>query len=162
VSWGDVARAGDWEQWAGLPEDLDEATLARELRLPPGPARRATATLGSQRVELADAGSVRYWLRGHEVVLVELRAPASAAGPAELLTALGAPEREGAGRFRRADATTTEYVYPQRGLALTVAESFDDPPSFAPEVGQVLLFAPTDLRGFVVDLGGNDRGGPRL
>ena len=102
------------------------------------------------------------WLRGTEVVLVELRGPSSAKPPAELLEALGPPEREGAGRFRRADAMTTEYVYPQRGLAVTVAESYDDPPSFSPEVGQVLLFAPTDLRGFVVDLGGNDRGGPRL
>jgi hypothetical protein len=162
VSWGDVARTGDWEHWQGLPEGLDEAALASELRLPPGPARRATAMLGSQRVEMAESGGVRYWLRGTEVILVELRGPASAASPAELLEALGAPDREGPGRFRRADALTTEYVYAGRGLAITVAESYDDPPSFAPEVGQVLLFAPTDLRGFVVDLGGNDRGGPRL
>ena len=162
MSWGDVARAGDWEQWPGLPEHLDEATLARELRLPPTAARRGTAMLGSQRVDMADSGNARYWLRGGEVVLVELRGPSSKQSPAELLEALGAPAREGAGRFRRADATTTEYVYPQRGLAVTVAESYDDPPSFAPEVGQVLLFAPTELREFVTELGGNDRGGPRL
>jgi hypothetical protein len=67
---------------------------------------------------------------------------------------------EGAGRFLQSGATTTAYVYAGRGLALTVAESYDQPPSFAPRLAAIQLFATTDLRTFVLELGGNDTTGP--
>ena len=48
-----------------------------------------------------------------------------------------------------------------RALAsLTVAESYEDPPAWPRRLASALLFRPTDMRTFVVDLGGNDRGGP--
>ena len=75
---------------------------------------------------------------------------------------MGPSDREGAGRYRRFGATTTEHVYASRGLALTVAESYDDPQTFEPFLGAVQLFAASDLRTFILELGGNDRGGPKL
>ncbi len=47
-----------------------------------------------------------------------------------------------------------------RALALTVGASYDTPPSFPDRLAAVQLFAATDLRTFVLELGGNDRGGP--
>jgi len=41
-----------------------------------------------------------------------------------------------------------------------VAESYDQPPSFAPRLAAIQLFATTDLRTFVLELGGNDTTGP--
>ena len=41
-----------------------------------------------------------------------------------------------------------------------MAESYDKPPSFAPRLAAVQLFARTDLRTFALELGGNDRSGP--
>jgi hypothetical protein len=166
VTWGEAAREGRWTDWPGLPARLDRATRARELRLPGGDHEPEPAMLGRRRRRAVDLGRARYWLNGDgvgaNVDLVELVEPPSSRPPAELLAALGPPEREGPGRHRRADAMTTEYVYPSRGLALTVAESFDDPETFEPFLAQVLLFPPTDLRSYVLELGGDDRGGPKL
>ena len=47
-----------------------------------------------------------------------------------------------------------------RGIALTVSESYGQPSSFVPRLAAVQLFAATDLRTFVLELGGNDRAGP--
>jgi hypothetical protein len=93
------------------------------------------------------------------VVLIEVTKRLGATAPAALRDQLGAADREGAGRFLQSGATTTEYVYARRGLALTVAESYDQPPSFAPRLAAIQLFAATDLRTFALDLGGNDRDG---
>lgn len=153
MSWAEIARAGRWSEWTGLPE-LTEAELRAGLGLALG--TRASVRLGRERLELVTCGPTRYWLDGDQVRLVELVEPASP--PAvELLAALGPASREGPGRHRRLDSSTDEHVYPERGLAVTVAHTFDDAPPF---VAQVLLFAPTDLTGFVVELGGNDRAGP--
>jgi hypothetical protein len=160
MSWGAIARAGRWTEWPGLPQPLDEATLTGELQLAPG--ARTPTMLGRRRREVVSSGAARYWVDGDDVVLVELVDPASELEPDELLAALGAPEREGAGRYRRIGVTTTEYVYPARGLALTVARSYDTPPGFAPFLAQALLFPPSDLRTFVLERGGDDRGGPRI
>ena len=162
MSWGETAREGRWTDWPGLPEELDEETLARELALAAGPRERTGTMLGRRRRDLVKCEGARWWLEGPNVVLVELIDPPSELPPGELLAALGPPERKGAGRHRRIEATTTEHVYPQRGLAVTTAASYDDPPSFAPYVAQVLLFAPTDLRTFVLERGGNDRGWPSI
>lgn len=161
MTWGETARAGRWTDWPGLPEQLDEATLARELGLAGRPRERTGTMLGRRRRDVVKAGNARYWLEGPNVVLVELVDPPSELPAGELLAALGPSERKGAGRYRRIGATTTEHVYPRRGLAVTTAASYDDPPGFDPYVAQVLLFAPTDLRTFVLERGGDDRGWPR-
>lgn len=98
---------------------------------------------------------------GDRVVLVELTQRLGAAAPADLLARFPAPDREGAGRYRLAGATTTEHVFAGRGIAITVAASYDQPPSFAPRVAAVQLFAASDLRTFDLELGGGDRGGPQ-
>lgn len=95
-------------------------------------------------------------------MLVELEDPPSLLPPEDLIRELGAPDRTSPGRYRRFGATTTEHVYAGRGLALTVAESYDEPPGFEPFLGAVQLFPAGDLRAFKLNLGGDDRGGPRL
>jgi hypothetical protein len=160
VSWGELARAGHWTEWPGLPEALTARALDEELDLGTGP--RTSTLLGRRRRDVVKTAKGRYWLDGNEVVLVELVDPATDRPVNELLDALGPPEREGAGRHLRIGASTTEYVYPARGLAVTVGRSYDKPPSFDPYLAQVMLFAPTDLRTFILERGGDDRVGPRL
>ncbi len=162
ATWAAVALAGDWVTWRGLPARLSETELLGGLGRTPGANPRRPALLGHRQMDLVELKGLRYWLAHDQVVLAELEDPASTLALEALLAALGEADRIGAGRYRRFGATTTEHVFAARGLAITVAESYDDPPTFEPLVAAVLLFAPTDLRGFVLELGGNDRGGPKL
>jgi hypothetical protein len=162
AQWAEAVRDGDWAAFDGLPRALDEAALLAGLGRDAGPHPRRPALLGSRERDVVELEHLRYWLDGRHVVLVEMEDPPTMLGPAELIAALGAPDRTGAGRYRRFGTTTTEHVYAGRGLALTVAESYDEPPGFEPLIAAVLLFVPGDLRDFVLELGGNDRGGPRL
>lgn len=160
ASYATVVRAADWARWPGLPAALRERDLVRDLRLGRATSRRDTR-LGRHDAVVVDVGGVRYWLRDRDhVVLVEITVGLGSAPPTELLAALGAADREGAGRFLQSGATTTEHVFAGRGLAVTVAASYDTPPAFASRLAAVQLFAVTDLRTFVLELGGNDRGGP--
>jgi hypothetical protein len=154
VSWADVARSGRWTEWTGLPP-LTVAEAQAEL----GAGERSSTRLGRNRFDVVETPRGRYWVRGDDVPLVELLDPASELPAGELLAALGPPEREGAGRYRRIGTSTTEFVYPGRGLAATIARSYDG--SFDDFLIQVLLFAATDMRSFILDLGGDDRGLPR-
>jgi hypothetical protein len=158
MSWQDALREGRWTEFEGLPPDLTESQLLAAVDFPA--PTRSSARLGWSRLQRVESGENRYWLEEDIVKLVELVDPPSELSPDALREQLGRGDREGPGRHRRFDATTWEYVYATRGLALTVASSFDEPAAFVPFVAQVALFAPTDLTGFVTELGGNDRGGP--
>ncbi|MCL4226252.1 MAG: hypothetical protein KJZ91_17450 [Myxococcales bacterium] len=163
LAWAAALRAAEWERWPGLPPDLRERELVRHLGVDRARATRRDARLGRHDAVIVDARGLRYWLRDRDrVVLVEVTGAGrlGAATPAELLARLGAPAREGPGRYLEDGASTTELVFPGRGIAVTVAESYDTPPAFAPRLAAVQLFARTDLRTFVLELGGNDRGGP--
>ncbi|HMG21648.1 MAG TPA: hypothetical protein VK607_10040 [Kofleriaceae bacterium] len=161
ASYADALRAADWAHWPGLPPALREADLVRDLGLRRAATTRHAGRLSRRDAVIVEAPGVRYWLRDRDrVVLVEVTGALGTATPAALRAQLGAADREGAGRFLQAGATTTEYVYAGRGLALTVAESYDQPPSFPPRLAAVQLFAATELRTFVLELGGNDRAGP--
>jgi hypothetical protein len=155
-----VARAGRWASWTGLPAVPVAAVLADLAGsgpVPPVPGR-----LGRRSLDRFDAGPLHVWAAPDgTALLVEWVDPPCAGAATEVVAALGAPEREGAGRYLRAGATTTEYVYAGRGLAVTVAASYDQPPRFAPVLATVQLFAPGSLRDFVLELGGDDRLGPR-
>lgn len=156
-----VLRSADWAQWPGLPPELREADLVRDLALGRTPRTRHHGRLSRRDAVIVEAPGLRYWLRDRDrVVLIEVTERLGAAAPAALRSQLGRADREAAGRFLQSGATTTEYVYAGRGLALTVAESYDQPPRFAPRLAAVQLFAATDLRTFALDLGGSDRGGP--
>ncbi len=161
LGWADALRAADWARWPGLPATLRERELLDALAIDPSRVTRGDARLGRRDVVVVDTGGLRYWLRdGDHVILVEVTGNLGTAAPAALQRQLGAPAREGAGRLLLAGATTTELVYPARGIAVTVAASYDNPPSFAPRLAAVQLFATTELRTFVLELGGDDRGGP--
>lgn len=161
IGWADALRAADWTRWPGLPATLRERELLDALGIDSSRITRGAARLGRRDVVVVDTGGLRYWLRdGDRVILVEVTGHLGATAPAELQRQLGAPARDGAGRFLQAGATTTELVYPARGIAITVAASYDTPPSFPPRLAAVQLFAATELRTFVLELGGNDRAGP--
>jgi hypothetical protein len=162
ASYAAVLRSADWARWPGLPADLREKTLVRDLGMIGAKPTRTRGKLGRHDVLIVATGDVRYWLRdGDRVVLVELTRRLGAAAPADLLARFPAPDREGAGRYRLAGATTTEHVFAGRGIAITVAASYDQPPSFPPRLAAVQLFAASDLRTFDLELGGRDRGGPQ-
>jgi hypothetical protein len=153
-------QARAWLDWPGLPAELREADLVRDLRLASISATRNKGRLGRLDATIVDRPGLRYWVRDGRVVLIQLTGQLGAASPGELQAQLGAADRKAAGRYLQSGATTTEYVFAGHGLALTVAESYDQPPRFAPRLAAVQLFAVTDLRGFLLELGGNDRGGP--
>lgn len=156
-----IARAGQWARWTGLPAGLPAATVIAGLVSVDVPTP-TPGQLGRRPLDLYQAPPLRVWADGGAAVLVEWLDPPCAGSVAELLAALGVADREGAGRHLRSGATTTEHVHAARGLAVTVAASYEQPPSFAPRLATVQLFAATDLRSFVLELGGNDQPGPRL
>jgi hypothetical protein len=159
IGYAAAIRAADWARWPGLPADLREATLVRDLRL--GRAASDKVQLSRTPAIVVQARGARYWMRDRDrVVLVELTANLGVTAPADLLAQLPSPDREGAGRHLESGATTTEYVFASRGLAITVAASYDRPPRFPPRLAAVQLFAPTDLRTFDLELGGRDRVAP--
>jgi len=161
TSYAEALRSADWARWPGLPANLHEAELVRELGIGKTKATRGSGRLSRHDVVIVERPGLRYWLRDrNRVVLVEVTGQLGTKAPAALRAELGTAEREGAGRFLQAGATTTEYVYAGRGIALTVAESYDHPPTFAPRLAAVQLFAPGDLRTFDLELGGRDRAGP--
>jgi hypothetical protein len=155
-----AARAGQWASWPGLPSGLPVASVVAGLTGAVAPLA-ITSRLGRRPVDRFDASPLRVWADGGAAILVDWVDPPCAGAVAELLAALGPPDREAAGRHLRAGATTTEYVYAGRGLALTVAASYDQPPGFAPYLATVQLFTPATLRDFVLELGGGDLPGPR-
>ena len=161
-----VAAEGRWSDWDGLEPGLTDAAVAAAFAVDPAAVERGTGQLSGRRRELRTVRSggepiLRWWLDGDgTAALVQVVAPPSRPNLESALAALGPPEREGAGRHLVSGATTTELVWPARGLSLTVAESYDDPPAWPRRLASALLFPASDLRTFVVDLGGNDRGGP--
>lgn len=165
--WAQAAVAGRWVDWNGLPGGVTVSQVYRSLRAqsaPSGPKVPAmtAARLGRRSLLKGEEGGIRVWADpAGEVAMIEIIDPASVQPTATVIAALGPPEREGAGRHLRMGVTTTEYVYAARGLALTVGESYDEPPSFPPRFVLAQLFAPTTMQGFVLELGGIDRVGPR-
>ena len=161
MSYAAALRSADWAHWPGLPADLREPGLVRDLGLDRAKTTRHDGRLGRHDAVIVEATGLRYWLRDrNHVVLIEVTGNLGTTPPATLRSQLGAADREAAGRFLQSGATTTEYVYAGRGLAITVAESYDQPPKFPPRLAAVQLFAPTDLRTFDLELGGHDRAGP--
>ena len=157
-----IALAGQWTIWPGLPPGLTAAAVVSALVGGALPAAVAS-DLGRVPLDRLDVGALQVWANADDVVvLVEWIDPPCDGGVAELLAALGAPEREGPGRHRRSGATTTEYMYAGRGLAITAAESYDSPPSFETRLATVQLFAPTTMQAFVLELGGDVQVGPRM
>jgi hypothetical protein len=154
------ARAGQWALWPGLPSGLTIAAVTSALGRTTVPLAVASR-LGRRPVDRYDDEPLHVWADRGSVILVEWIDPPCETAVAELLASLGEPDREAAGRYLRAGATTTEYVYAGRGLALTVAASYEQPPGFAPYLAAAQLFAPCSLRDFVLELGGNDKPGPR-
>lgn len=138
-----IARAGQWARWTGLPAGLPVAMVIAALGAVEAPTPEP-GQLGRRPLDLYQAPALRVWADDGAAVLVEWLDPPCAGSVAELLAALGGADREGAGRHLRSGATTTEYVHAARGLAVTVAASYEQPLSFAQRLATVQLFAATD------------------
>jgi hypothetical protein len=161
-----VAAEGRWAEWDGLEPGLTDGDVAAAFAVDPSVVEHGTGRLSGRPREVRtvrEGGEpvLRWWLDGVGAAsIVQVVAPASRPDLEAALAALGRPEREGAGRHLVSGAMTTELVWPARGLSLTLAESYDDPPAWPRRLASALLFPASDLRTFVTDLGGNDRGGP--
>jgi hypothetical protein len=92
ASYATVLRSADWARWPGLPVDLREKALLRDLGPGAAKATRTRGRLGRHDVTIVDAGGLRYWLRdGDRVVLVEVTLRLGAAAPADLLARFRPP-----------------------------------------------------------------------
>jgi len=161
-----IAALGRWSQWQGLDSGLVDEDVTRAFDVPSDrveadAGRLSHRTLDARTVWADEEPALRWWLDEEDaVLLVQVADPACQPPLHETLAALGPPDREGAGRYRVLGATTTELVWARRGLSLTVAASYDNPPTAPDRLAAALLFEPTDLGRFVAELGGDDRGGP--
>jgi hypothetical protein len=131
-SGGDVVAAAlepllalDLEAWTGLPRlpltALDAALgppeHAEDAYLGWYPARRLTYELERP------SGGLHVYVRDGHAVLVETIVPP----PTTLLEQLGPPSAVKAHEILVDGAYVREFVYPERGLVLSVAEPFDAP-----------------------------------
>jgi hypothetical protein len=160
--WRTALVDGRWSEFGGLPADLSEHELLVAQGLLDAARNRHSAVLSHLPVTFVEIAALRYWLHEGRVLLAELLDPPTSQPLAELLETLGDAERTSPGRQRRYGAMTTEYAYPARGLTLTVAESYDEPPAFAPSLAAVLLFRATDLVDYETRLGGLDHALPQF
>jgi hypothetical protein len=161
-----VAVEGRWLDWSGLDPGLTDEDVVAAFDVDASAVEYDTARVSSRirrrRTVRSSGEPVLEWWLGDEgsVLMAKIVDPACEPGLEQVLAGLGPPDREGAGRHLVSGGTTTEYVWPGRGLSLTVVESYEDPPAWPPRLASSLLFGPTDLGGFIVELGGNDRAGP--
>ncbi|MBO9343572.1 MAG: hypothetical protein J7454_16560 [Roseiflexus sp.] len=166
----EIALRGDWLHWNGLEAGLTGQALRHLLGPDVIAEAREPARLSLQLVtrqvyrRTSPPHTVVAWFEdtSDRLLLIDLDEPPSLASLDDIVSAWGPADRVAPGRAIVFGAMTTEYVYLSRGIALTIAESYDDPPSFAPRIARVQLFAPTDLQGFLVRFGGGDQHyGPR-
>jgi hypothetical protein len=162
-AWAEIVRDGRWSAFSGLPRDLTEHELLEVLNKVHAVSHVRAGTLGGAPMTVVESDLLRYWTdERSNVLLVEMHDPPSTLTVSGLLSVMGPPEREGAGRYRRYGVMMTEYVYPARGIALTIGESYDEPPTFEPMLAAVHLFSATDLADFESRLGGTDHLGPQI
>jgi hypothetical protein len=161
--WPEIVLSGLWTEFRGLPVAIREQELLDGLGRLHSVSHRRASTLSGKPVTLVEADLLRYWLDDDALVLIaEMHDPPNGFAIDALLEAMGPAERESGGRYRRYGAITTEFVYLPRGLVLTVAESYDEPPKFEPFLAAAHLFAPTDMEDFAGRLGGEDHIGTQL
>jgi hypothetical protein len=161
ADWVRIVGEGRWADFRGLPPSLAERELIGALGRTHVTSHWRASRLSGIPVTLVEMAGMRYWLDDdRRVLMAELHDPPSARSADDLLAVLGPPERQSGGRYRRYGVMTTEYAYPRRGLAVTVGESYDDPPTFPRFVAAVHVFAATDVDGFIGRLGGEDHLGP--
>lgn len=161
----ELALRGDWLRWRGLETGLTGRALRTLLgpnliEEPREPARLSLQLVTRQVFYRETAPTeVIAWFEGDsdQLLLIQLDEPPSLATLDDIQSAWGQADRSGPARGIILGAMATEYVYLSHGIVFTIAETYDDPPSFAPRIARVHLFEPTDLQGFLVRLGGGDR-----
>jgi hypothetical protein len=156
-AWAELIREGRWGAFSGLPHELPERELLEVLDKVHAVSHVRAGTLSGVPVTVVESDLLRYWTDDQSnVLLVEMHEPPSSLTVSGLLSVMGEAEREGSGRYRRYGVMMTEYVYPTRGIALTIGESYDEPPTFEPMLAAVHLFVATDLADYDGRLGGSD------
>lgn len=161
----ELALRGDWLRWSGLEAGLTGQAL-RTLLGPntveePREPARLSLQLVSRQIYYRETApqEIIAWFEGDsdQLLMIQLDEPPSLASLDDIQSTWGQADRVGPARAIVFGAIATEYVYLSRGIVFIIAVSYDDPPSFAPRIARVQLFAPTDLQGFLVRLGGGDR-----
>jgi hypothetical protein len=115
------------EEWPGLAASCPLADVERVLAVPDKPAR-GSGFLGEDRRTLAwlsaSGGgfpdSIRVWLDGDQVVLLEAPVLEKPKGFDALIGKLGSPAAKLDAIFSNVKMAKSEWVYPDRGLTLFV------------------------------------------
>lgn len=149
-----IVREGDLSSGRGLgPDcrkaDADQALGGAEL----GRGRLSNVERSWRKYQLGGDAVARVWLDddGDRIILVDVSHPPVREAPDALGARLGEPAAKFEGRN---NPTHEEWVYPDRGLTITVGGLFDTPKN--PRVSYLFVYAPTTLDDYVGRLGGKD------
>jgi len=149
---------GRYEQWNGLPTQLTLEDLSRRLAPadlhPPQPRDRIATRYSVIQFERRSAPRLwEAWLpfASQEVAIVEIEDPVCSDIEATL-AAMGKPEIILENQRLSADYIVREFVFPQRGINLSVGDPL---PSLSQRRSllHVRLFPPSTLQRYVTDVG---------
>lgn len=138
----------DLSQWRGLPAECSLATVGSVLEVPPG-GPRASGSIGEagRELEWLSASSpyfpysVRVWLSGDQVILLDAEILGKASDLEALVAKLGPPAATLDSYFGAAPMPGSEWVYPELGLTL-----FVEPENHNPL--RVVVYPATTLAGY--------------
>jgi hypothetical protein len=134
---GECTRGDAERAFGGTPEP-GQGTLSNENR-------------PWLKFKLGEETVARVWLDGDRVILVDVAHPTVREAAAALVARLGEPATK---LQARDNPTHKDYVYPDRGLTITVGGQYETPPDL--RVTYLFVYAPTTLDDYIGRLGGKD------
>lgn len=156
-SCADTLRAlvvdGDLSSGKGLPAGCSIADADRALgsNVEDGSGRLSSRGRRWRKYRLAGDSVARVWLDGDRILLVAVSHSVVSELPDAIRVRLGEPSAIFEARH---NPTHKDWVYPDRGLTITVGGKYETPPR--PHVSYLFVYAPTTLDLYVSELGGKD------
>jgi hypothetical protein len=163
----DVLR-GDLGAWRGLAPDETVAGLGARLGRLTGIRAAGAAQRGSRRYMVSvlerdePPREIEAWveLGSQQIAILELDDPA-VADLDGTLARLGSPDLVLADRRFVPDATVRDYVYPRRGIAVSIAEPFGDASHQGRRPIRLQLFAATTPEAYLTEIDRGDELSPK-
>lgn len=146
--------AGDLSSGTGLPAGCRGADARAVLGEDgeAGSGELSSSIRSWVKYRFGDGSIARVWLAEHDaILLIDIDHPPVREHPDALQARLGAPATTGRGRK---DPTAEEWIYPDRGLTITVEGKYETPPQL--RVSYLFVYAPTTLDDYFGRLGGKD------
>jgi hypothetical protein len=149
-----LVREGNLASGRGLTADCKKADADDALGTAEvGRGRLSNAERVWRKYQLGGDAVARVWLDddGERIILVDVSHPTVSEAPDALRARLGEPAAKYQGRN---NPTHEEWVYPDRGLTITIGGLYETPKN--PRVSYLFVYAPTTLDDYVGRLGGKD------